>query len=177
MCPSIITHVWRWIIHFSMNIYWSLPCGRHFARLYDTHQKIYISLALRSQLYIYISFQWGRIKHALVWPWVLGSQRGHSGRGVESEGTQRTSWGGETGTVSLQIKKQDIKLESVLCEVSHTIHSPGLPASSKVAQRTKAEFLNLSVTDNSVLPDNSVFRECYPVHIIERSAASLTSIY
>ena len=37
---------------------------------------------------------------------------GHSDSGVESQGLQRTSWG---GAVSLQILKQDIKLWSLLC--------------------------------------------------------------
>lgn len=97
---------------------------------------------------------------------------GHSDSGVESQGLQRTSWG---GAVSLQILKQDIKLWSLLCEVGHTLHSPGLPASSEVSWPLKAEFLILRATD--ILGWIILFGGCCPAHIIEHSAASLTSIY
>lgn len=40
----------------------------------------------------------------------------------------------DTGTVSLQIQKQENKSESLLCEVVHTFRCPGPQASSEVAQ-------------------------------------------
>ena len=76
---------------------------------------------------------------------MLGSRQDTQSR--ESEGLQRTSWGGDLGAVSLQILKQDIKLWSLLCEAGHTLHSPRLPASSEVSQPLNAEFLILRAAD------------------------------
>lgn len=102
----------------------------------DTHQYIMGPKELR--------FQGGRamlwVERSMLWGGCgAREQTGHSDGGVESEGLQSTSWGGDPGAVSLQILKQDIRLWSLLCEVGHTLHSPGLPASSEVSQPLKAD--------------------------------------
>lgn len=142
MSPTNITHLWRWIVHFSVNNYWSLAdtlldCN-------DTHQYIKGPKGLR--------FQGGRatlwVERSMLWGGCgAREQIGRSDGGVESEGPQRTSWGGDPGAVSWQILRQDSRLWSLLREVGHTLHSPGLPASSEVSQPLKAEFLILRATD------------------------------
>lgn len=83
---------------------------------------------------------------------VLGSQRESTRTGsLWSQWRVRafggTSWGDDTGIVSLQIQKQENKSKLLLCEGVHVIHGRGPQVSSEVSQSLKAELLSLGTTD------------------------------
>lgn len=110
-----------------------------------------------------------------MWLGVLGSQKEDSHWGVESESGQINSWGGDTGTVSLQIQKQENKSESLLHEMVRTLQGPGPQASSEESQPLKAEFLNLSTTDILGWIIREVQGMCYPGHC--RMFGSIPDLY